>query len=70
MGNKDSKIYNPNANVVNKIQITMEYLVVYLGVIICGGILAVQLLVKMYQIPRSSIKKTYMRSMAIDIEKV
>lgn len=70
MGNHDSKIDNPNANVINEITVKIEYPIVYLIIIIV--ILILQFLTTLYQLHKRSLKKNYRRtaSMALDIDKV
>ena len=70
MGNHDSKIENPNANVINEITVKVEYPIIYLIIII--AILGLQFLTTLYQLHKRSLKKNYRRaaSMIIDIDKV
>ena len=69
MGNHDTKIENPNANVINEITVRAEYPIIYLSIIIAD--LVLQFLTTLYPLHKRSLKKNYKRasSMAIDIDK-
>lgn len=62
MGKTESKIENPNANVINDIVIKMEFPTYYLIILIC--LMIVQILINLYQLHKRSIKKNYARRMA------
>ena len=70
MGNRDSKIENPNANMINEITVKVEHPIVYLIIII--AVLVLQFLTTLYQLDKRSLRKNYERavSMAINIDKV
>lgn len=70
MGGQESKVENPNANVINEIRVEVEFPVIYFIIIIV--ILAVQLLTTLYQLHKRSLRKSYVRaaSMANEIEKI
>lgn len=70
MGNHDSKIDNPNANVINEITVEVHLPVIYLIIIIV--ILAMQFLTTMYQLHKRSLRKNYIRtaSLANGLDKV
>ena len=70
MGNHDSKIENPNSNVINEITVNLKYPIVYLIIII--AVLVLQFLTTLYQLDKRSLRKNYERavSMAINIDKV
>lgn len=70
MGARESKIENPNANVINEIKVNVEIPTLYFIIII--SILAMQLLTTLYQLHKRSLRKNYFRnaSMSNDIDKV
>lgn len=70
MGGTDSKIENPNANVINDIVVKIEFPTIYMIIII--ALIAMQLLVTVYQLHKRSLRKTYIRtaSLAGTLDKV
>lgn len=70
MGNQESKVEHPNANVVNEIKVSVEIPTIYLIIII--AILALQFLTTVYQLHKRSLRKNYRRnlSLANDLDKV
>lgn len=70
MGGTDSKVEKPNANVVNDIVVKVEFPAVYFIIIIC--LIALQLLVTLYQLHKRSLRKSYTRaaSLATNLDKV
>lgn len=63
MGGKESKVENPNANVINEITVEVEFPVIYFIIIIV--ILAMQLLTTVYQLHKRSLRKNYTRAASI-----
>lgn len=70
MGGQESKVENPNANVINEITVEVKFPVIYFVIIIV--ILATQLVTTLYQLHKRSLRKNYARaaSMANGIEKI
>lgn len=72
MGGQESKIANPNANVINEVKIVEveNSSTIYLKIII--AIMALQLLTTVYQLHKRSLKKNYVRSMSLanELDKV
>lgn len=70
MGSTESKIEDPNANVINDIVVKVESPTNYFLIII--SLLATQLLVTLYQLHKRALRKNYIRaaSVANDLEKV
>lgn len=70
MGSTESKIEDPNANVINDIVVKVESPTNYFLIII--SLLAAQLLVTLYQLHKRALRKNYIRaaSVANDLEKV
>lgn len=70
MGGHESKLENPNANVINEITVEVKFPAVYFIIIIT--ILALQFLTTVYQLHKRSLRKSYVRaaSLANGIDKV
>lgn len=72
MGGKESKIENPNANVVNNIEIidhTSQLDSLWYLLLISTVLCAVNLLLKIYLLHKRSLRKRYV-SRANDLEKI
>ncbi len=63
MGGQESKIVNPNANVINEVKVEIEFPRIYFIIII--AILSLQLLTTMYQLHKRSLRKTYTRAASL-----
>lgn len=70
MGGTDSKLEQPNANVINEIKVEVQLPIIYFIIIIV--ILALQLLTTLYQLHKRSLRKGYARaaSVANNLDKV
>lgn len=65
MGGQKSKIENPNANVINEVKIVEVESSIQTYLIIIIAIMAMQLLVTVYQLHKRSLKKNYTRSISL-----
>lgn len=64
MGGQESKIKNPNANVINEVKIVEVESSSSIYLIIIIAILATQLLTSLYQLHKRSLRKNYMRTLS------
>lgn len=65
MGGQESKITNPNANVINEVKIVEVESSTTIYLIIIIVIMALQFLTTVYQLHKRSLKKNYVRSMSL-----
>lgn len=72
MGGQESKIKNPNANVINEVKIVEVESSTTIYLIIMIAIMGAQLLTTLYQLHKRSLIKSYIRShsLANGIDKV